>query len=195
MNPIGCKPKGCVFVVFKYQYRSKTNRLPGWDYASPCMYFVTVCTRGHRCWFGEVRDGRMYLNRLGEIVKEEICKTQKIRNNVIVDSWVTMPNHLHLIIYITPEDHVETSRRGVSTEDNRSWKPGCLVAVVNQFKGACTRRIRNDLNPAFAWQARFYDHVIRTDQDLDHLRWYISRNPANWQDDEITTINEILAHA
>jgi putative transposase len=95
-----------------------------------------------------------------------------------------MPNHLHLIICITPEDHVEKSRRGVSMEDNRSWKPGVLGAIVNQFKGACTRRIRNELNPAFAWQARFYDHIISTERDLDHLRWYISRNPKNWRNDE-----------
>jgi len=126
----------------------------------------------------------MYLNRLGEIVKEEICKTQIIRSNVILDSWVIMPNHLHLILCITSEDHVETPRRGVSTEDNRSWKPGCLGAIGNQFKGACTRRIRNDLNPAFAWQPRFYDHIIRTERDLDNLRWYILRNPKNCRNDE-----------
>ena len=132
----------------------------------------------------------MYLNRLGEIVKEEICKTQVIRSNVIVDSWVIMPNHLHMIISITAEDHVETPRRGVSTEDNRNWKTGCLGAIVNQFKGACTRRIRTDLNPAFAWQARYYDHILRGESGLEEIRLYIALNPVNWGKGDRSTQEE-----
>ena len=121
----------------------------------------------------------MILNETGNIVLEEIHRTEEIRENVTIDSWVVMPNHVHLILLIHSEDFVETPRRGVSTEEQQSWKSGCLGAIINQLKGACTRRIRSMINPDFAWQSRFYDHVIWTEQDLDDLRQYIQRNPEN----------------
>jgi len=169
--------------MFQNQYSVDTTRLPGWDYSSPGTYFVTICTKKHWCYFDQVIDGKMQLNRLGQIVKEEILKTERVRNNVLVDSWVIMPNHVHLIINITGSNHVETPRRGVSTNKIKQWKPGSLGVIINQIKGACTRRIRKSLNPYFAWQPRFYDHIIRTEQDLENLRLYMQTNPEKWRDD------------
>ena len=102
-----------------------------------------------------------------------------------------MPNHVHLIVIITESDDVETPRRGVSTETPNHWKPGALGVIINQLKGACARRIRSEIDPGFAWQARYYDHIIRTDDDLNHLRDDIHANPANWQPIPI----EVPAHA
>jgi REP element-mobilizing transposase RayT len=175
--------------------RKTVRRCPGWDYASPGAYFVTVCTLEHRCYFGEVKAGKMVLNDLGEILKEEIELTETIRKNVIVDSWVIMPNHVHLIVVITEEDHVATPRRGVATDDDRRWKPGCLGAIINHLKGACTRRIRSNLNPTFAWQPRFYDHIIRGEHDLDNLRLYIMLNPENWHTTAAPVKKEAAIHA
>jgi REP element-mobilizing transposase RayT len=33
------------------------------------------------------------------------------------------------------------------------------------------------------WQRSYYDHVIRTDSDLDRIRQYVSNNPARWADE------------
>jgi hypothetical protein len=30
------------------------------------------------------------------------------------------------------------------------------------------------------WQDRYYDHIIRNDTDLDHVRSYIDTNPDRW---------------
>ncbi|MFU8826550.1 MAG: transposase [Brevefilum sp.] len=175
--------------------RKKYRRYPGWDYTTPGAYFVTICTQQRRNFFGAVIDGKMELNPLGEVVKEEILRTETIRKNVIVDSWVIMPNHVHLIVIITIEDDVATPRRGVATEDDRRWKPGCLGAIINHIKGACTRRIRADLDPTFAWQPRYYDHVIRSERDLDNLRLYITLNPENCPHDQQHIPAEVTAHA
>ena len=161
-------------------FRSQ-RRLPGWDYAAPGLYFVTICTHKRRCCFGDVVNGEMLLNEMGQIVKEEILKTSEIHEKVLIDSWVIMPNHIHLIIIISQVKDVATPRRGVVTESPKHWKPGTLGVLINQLKGACTRRIRSDLDPDFAWQARYYDHIIRTDNDLENLREYIQLNPVNWQ--------------
>ena len=93
---------------FRGQYRVESARLPGWDYASAGWYFVTLCTRDHVCFLGDVVDGRIQLSSLGEIVAEEWQKTPQIRPNVELDEWIVMPNHVHGIIVILP-DPVETA--------------------------------------------------------------------------------------
>jgi putative transposase len=63
-------------------------------------------------------------------------------------------------------------------------RPGSLGAIVGQFKAACTRRIWAQGCADFAWQPRFYDHVIRDDQSLAAIRTYIRNNPLRWELDE-----------
>ncbi|MDT8442093.1 MAG: hypothetical protein RQ723_10575 [Desulfuromonadales bacterium] len=38
---------------FQGRYQVESTRLPGWDYALPGYYFVTLCTRDRACFFGE----------------------------------------------------------------------------------------------------------------------------------------------
>ena len=182
--------------MFQNRLSKGTNRLPEWEYTTPGGYFVTICTKLRRCYFGEVVIGKTRLNSLGEVVKEEILKAEEVRRNVIMNSWVGMPNHIYLIIGITEDNYVETPRRGVSTESTKNWQPGSLGVIINHLKEACTRRIRKSLDPDFAWQVRFYDDILRTDKDLDNLRLYIQLNPENWQPGRIDPITrEISTHA
>jgi putative transposase len=37
----------------------------------------------------------------------------------------------------------------------------------------------------FAWQSRFYDHVIRDQKSLNKIRVYIRKNPEVWDRDEL----------
>jgi len=163
----------------KPSYRSQ-RRLPGWNYAAPGLYFVTICTNNRQCFFEDVADGEMHLNKLGAIKKEEILKTSEIRGNVLVDSWVVMPNHIHLIIIISQIEDVLMPRRGISTESPIHWTPGALGVIINQLKGVCTGRIRSQADPHFIWQACYYDHIIRTEGDFESLRDCIRLNPINW---------------
>ena len=84
--------------LYKGKYRIESTRLEGWDYSRNGCYFVTVCTQNNECLFGDVPDGIMQLTLIGEIVVDEWQKTTQIRNNVVLDKWVVMPNHLHGII-------------------------------------------------------------------------------------------------
>jgi REP-associated tyrosine transposase len=63
--------------------KRKTIRLKGYDYTQEGGYHVTVCTQNHECSFGTVRDEKMILNEYGEIIKQEWCKTEKIREYII----------------------------------------------------------------------------------------------------------------
>ncbi len=40
-------------------------------------------------------------------------------------------------------------------------------------------------NIEFAWQPKYYEHVIRNEQDLQRIQVYIQNNPAQWKLDEL----------
>jgi len=78
----------------------RSTRLPGYNYASPGSYFVTVCTHQRKLLFGEVIAGQMHRNALGDIVHAEWYATERVRPEVRLDAFVVMPNHLHGILEI-----------------------------------------------------------------------------------------------
>jgi REP element-mobilizing transposase RayT len=169
---------------FKDKYRVESARLKGYDYGSPGEYFVTICTDNWTCVLGDVVRGEARLSPIGQIVAEEWEKTPKIRQNVRLDAWIIMPNHLHGIILIEKslvETHCDASLRGQNTFGPQRNNLG---SIIRGFKSAATKRIHAAGFMEFGWQSRFYEHVIRDGNDLDRVRGYISNNPANWADDE-----------
>jgi hypothetical protein len=83
------------------------------------------------------------------------------------------------------ESGVETPRRGVSTTPttaaNAAWKPNSLGSIIGQFKSKTIKRIRVAGYCDFAWQTRYYDHIIRDLADLNRIRRYIQENPIQWE--------------
>jgi len=58
-------------MLYKCKYRIESNRLKDRDYSTPWWYYVTICTKNFRNWFGEVTNGKMILNDLGRIVENK----------------------------------------------------------------------------------------------------------------------------
>ena len=54
----------------------------------------------------------MRLNEVGQIVVEEWGQSEEMREEVILDAFVVMPNHLHGIVCIVPPDMDDISPRG-----------------------------------------------------------------------------------
>lgn len=67
--------------------------------------------------------------------------------------------------------------------ERQGLQPGSSGAIVGQFKSVCTKQIRAVGDVDFAWQARFYDRIIRDGVALERVRRYIAGNPAHWQRD------------
>ena len=82
-------------------HKRRSIRLKDYNYSQPGEYFITICTYNHKHLFGEIVDEEMRLNKLGEIVQEEWLRTAEIRENVELDSFIVMPNHIHGIIVLT----------------------------------------------------------------------------------------------
>jgi putative transposase len=81
-------------------------RLPGYDYAGPGAYFVTICTASRTCLFGEILGGNAVLNKCGDIVRHEWLASADIRREIGLDAYVVMPNHIHAIVWIVAQDAV-----------------------------------------------------------------------------------------
>ncbi|HOX47124.1 MAG TPA: hypothetical protein PK668_26255 [Myxococcota bacterium] len=88
------------------RHHRRSIRLRGYDYTQAGAYFVTVCAKDRENLFGEVVDGAMRLNQIGRIVDDEWRLSATLRDEIEMDDWVVMPNHLHGIVLIDP------SRRG-----------------------------------------------------------------------------------
>jgi len=83
------------------KHHRRSIRLKGYDYTQPGAYFITICTQGRECLFGEIIDGEMHLNEAGQIVVQTWQDLPNHISNVQLDAFVVMPNHVHGIIIIT----------------------------------------------------------------------------------------------
>jgi putative transposase len=161
-------------LLFRKRYRIPSARYPGWDYRWAGAYSVTICTHGRLRCLGTIEDGEAVLSPVGTIVAEEWLKIPEDHPRATLDAWVVMPDHMHgiLIFQGEPEDPFRRSKHPQSQS---------LGAVVGQFKGEATKRIRTHPGQSdFAWQPRFHDVILRTPADLERVRAYIRDNPRNW---------------
>jgi REP element-mobilizing transposase RayT len=78
--------------------KRKPIRLKGYDYSQKGCYFITICTKNHEFLFGDIIDGKMILNEYGKIATGEIELTAQKRPYAIINNYVVMPNHVHILI-------------------------------------------------------------------------------------------------
>ncbi len=158
---------------FRNRYRIESARLRGYDYTAAGMYHIVVCTARRVRWFGEVEGRAVVLSPAGRILRDELARTPAVRHCVDIDAWVIMPDHLHVILALS-------GQAPAVPRDGPYMAPGSVGAIINQIKGACTKRIRAAGAGHFAWQPRFFDRIIRSQRQLDNTRRYIAHNPAQW---------------
>lgn len=85
---------------FRNKYRIESNRMPGWDYSANGAYFITIVTNNRKNWFGKIINEKMILSDFGKIADDEWNESFEIRNELYLDEYIIMPNHLHAIVII-----------------------------------------------------------------------------------------------
>ena len=109
----------------------------------------------------------MVLNEFGKIAQDEWNRTSQVRENVMLDAYVIMPNHLHGIIMVSRKN------RGVwqYTPTSGLRSPSQTIgAIIRGYKSAVTRRV-NEKTPGLPlWQRNYYEHIIRNEDDLNEIR-------------------------
>ncbi|MBA7498091.1 hypothetical protein ES704_00825 [subsurface metagenome] len=128
----------------------------------------------------------MFLNKFGVIVKDEWLKTTQLRKNVKLDEYIIMPNHFHGVIILEDINNQKDTARRVPTQESFG-KPisGSVPSIIRSFKSAVTRLINLLSYPhkIIVWQNNYYEHTIRSEDELNTIREYIQNNPLRWEYD------------
>jgi len=101
----------------------------------------------------------MNLNTYGEIVKQELLKTSEIRREMILDEWIIMPNHIHIIVIINDCDGNIVGAHGrAPLQKPRLYRnPKSISSFIAGFKSKVTKRINETRNTSGeqVWQRNF----------------------------------------
>ncbi|MBR5617182.1 MAG: transposase [Oscillospiraceae bacterium] len=141
--------------------KRKSPRIPEYDYSEANFYFITICTDGKKCIFGEAGN----LNWLGRIAEENLIKISAINPSIRLDHYVVMPNHIHAILDVGPDNQKNLSN------------------VIGQYKMSVTKLARKKVAGFRVWQRSYHDHVIRNQVGYEKIWAYIENNPLKWEAD------------
>jgi len=173
----------------------KPNRLKNFDYSSVGYYYITICTKNKQHYFGEILDNKMILNEYGKIINKYWKSIPNHYQNVLLDEFIIMPNHIHGIVVIirlnnNNQSTVGTGHCPVPTINMQNNHYGLLSKIINGFKNVSTKTIRKQTN-SFQWQRSFYEHIIRNEESLNKIRQYVRENPINWNNDRNNSAKDV----
>ena len=168
--------------------KRKQIRLPDYDYSTPGVYFVTICTVGRRCILSDITVGdgvldvpNVRLSPYGEILAETLQEIENTYSWLSLDHYVIMPNHIHLLLRLGDNGPSGTPAP-TNADDGPSGTPAptneTLPMLISTFKRFTNRRCGAQL-----WQRSYHEHVIRNEEDFRQIWDYIENNPARWVKD------------
>ena len=159
--------------------------MPAYDYSSPGAYFITICTHNRRCILSEISVGAIHespeisvlLKEPGRCVQSAIEQLPTRFPGLLVDQYVIMPNHVHLLLRIEEERAIRESP--LQSDGKRSL----IDKAVGYLKMNSSRIIHQTETSLSVWQRSYYDHVIRGERDYWEILQYIETNPLRWCED------------
>jgi len=107
-------------------------------------------------------------------VREALRKgIQSVRQKYpfFINAWVLLPDHLHCI-WTLPENDTDYSRRWAMIK--RFVSKGCGALL---HRGDLMSQSKKRRNESTIWQRRFWEHLIRDEQDMKSHMDYIHFNP------------------
>ena len=88
----------------------KPTRLKNYDYALKGYYFITICSKNRESIFGKYKNivgaglvsarDKIELSIIGKIIDKQWNDLPNQYDNIALDQYVIMPNHLHGIVII-----------------------------------------------------------------------------------------------
>lgn len=152
----------------------KNARLNSAYYNQSGAFFITICTMGRKKILSRICGGTSILDRPhvqlmphGTIAEKYIHQLDAFYENLSVDNYVIMPDHIHFLISIS----YANGHPGTGAPTKRT---SVIARFVGTFKRFCNIEYGENI-----WQARYYDHIVRNRQDYDEIWQYIENNPRN----------------
>ena len=159
--------------------KRKLTRLKGYDYSTPGAYFITICVKDKKQLLSKIIVGtgvldcpQNILTSYGEIAKKHIVNMSDFYENIKIDKFVIMPNHIHLLIQILETDK-SNGPSGTPVPTN-----SLIAQFISTFKRFCNKEYGTNI-----WQSRSNDHIIRGEKDYQKIWEYIDTNPLKWESD------------
>ena len=162
--------------------KRKPTRLKDYDYSSEGAYFITICTKNKQKILCDIVGDGVYdipqtnLFQYGNIADKYIQKLSSRYDNICVDKYVIMPNHIHLIIKTFKP--ISSERILIGTSQVPSPTNAIVSKFVSLYKRYCNREIGVNV-----FQRSFHDHIIRDEKDYLKIWNYIDTNPQKWGKD------------
>ena len=125
------------------------------------MYFITICVKDRLELLGNIIEDNIKLTMEGKIVKQNINKIEQIYRNIIIDEYVIMPNHIHILMLIKYKSDATISKK------------------IKHLKTNITKEIKYSV-----WQKSFYEHIVRNEKEYFKIKEYIKYNVINWRKDK-----------
>ena len=148
--------------------KRKNIRLKEYDYSSNGLYFVTICTDDKKTILSTIVGDdahivpkRIILKPYGEIVEKYINRINIVYEDVSLENYIIMPNHIHLLIFID----------GLHDGTMRASSPTKLGTVVRSLKTMVTKETGISI-----WQRSYYDEIIRDEKHFQYVWNYIEYN-------------------
>jgi len=192
-------------------HHRRSIRLKNYDYSQAGAYFMTICTQNKECLFGDVLHGDMRLNDAGSTIQGLWTALPERFPSVELDEAVIMPNHMHGIVVFTgalfvpgivgaplaaPGIEVVPDSIATATKDkdesNTAKQKGAassaptLGDIIRAFKSMSAIAVNRVLERLGipVWQRNYYEHIIRSEPELNKIREYIVNNSLSWETDE-----------
>jgi len=162
--------------------KRKPTRLKSYNYGQNGYYFITICTKDRKYLFGKIINGIMTLNEYGKIAKNEINDMPKHYKNIVVDNFVIMPNHIHIILIIVgaplaaPDVNTPKSTNDITEKAGAASGAPTIGNIVRELKSGISKKCRFPI-----WQRNYHDHIIRDQEDYKKIYNYIENNPLQWE--------------
>lgn len=149
----------------------KPTRLKGYDYSNDGAYFVTLCVKNKEPLLGKIVGCGVYdapqirLSEYGTVAEKYISLMNEKYDNVYIDKYIIMPNHIHMII-VVQNCKVDSGSSQAPNPTNET-----IPKFVSLFKRYCNRVYGRNI-----WQRSYNDHIIRGEKDYLEIWNYIDNN-------------------
>lgn len=149
-------------------HQRKKLRLSHTDYSADGVYFITSCCKNRIHHFGNIKNGKMFFTKAGEIAQQQFIWLENQYSYLIIHNVVIMPNHIHVLLEID------------RSKANGDCKIKSVSSLMGAYKTTSSKLIHLSGNLEFEWQRSFHDHIVRNQQSYENIYQYITDNPIKW---------------
>lgn len=150
--------------------RKNSLRLEGYQYNTPGYYHVVIVTENRFRLLGKMENSGVELSDFGKILFDFLTSFSEYNKNVEITKFEIMPDHVHLLINLM--------------EGENFSDPPYLSDLVRKIKTIPVSTYRKQAQengweslPTKFWQRSYYDHILRSNEDISFTFDYIEFNP------------------